>query len=318
MIPVPDATVVITTRDRRAELPDAIESALAQEGADVEVLVVDDGSRDGTSAMVAERYPAVRVDRTERSFGLIAQRSRAARLARAPIIVSIDDDARLVSPRTVAQTLEDFDHDRFGAVAIPFLDVRGQGTSMRQVPPDRSGRWVTHAYIGTAHALRRELFLELGGYRGVLRRQGEEFEYCLRMLAAGRVVRLGRADRVEHHESPQRVTREVLRLATRNELLRTFYLVPLPQAVVVAAKQLADTLPTAHRLGDLGAGLSGAGDAMRMAARTRGQRRPVGRLVLRADRRLRRGSPLLLEALEPHLPPLAAAALGARLPPPPV
>src|SRR5436190_15705876 len=98
---MPEATIVITTRDRRDELAPAVETALAQRGADVEVLVVDDGSRDGTSEMVADRYPAVRVDRTERSLGLIAQRTRAARLARAPIIVSIHDDARLVSEPTV-------------------------------------------------------------------------------------------------------------------------------------------------------------------------------------------------------------------------
>lgn len=311
---MPDATVVITTRDRRDELPRAIETALAQEGAAVEVLVVDDGSRDGTSAMVAERYPDVRLDRTEHSLGLIAQRSRAARLARAPIIVSIDDDARLVSPRTVAQTLEDFDDERIGAVAVPFLDVRAaQVTVERQVAPERTARWVTNVYIGTAHALRRELFLELGGYRSAFSRQGEEFELCLRMLAAGRVVRLGRADRLEHHESPRRPTETMVRLATRNDLLRTFYSVPMPQAVPVAGKQIVGTLAMARRASRLRAGLQGLAEAARMAARNRDQRRPVGRDALRVDRELRRRGPLRLETLEPLLPPLDASAPGARL-----
>ena len=313
---MPDATVVITTKDRRDELPRAVESVLAQEGADIELLVVDDGSRDGTSDMLAERFPGVRVDRSERSLGLIAQRTRAAGLARSPGIVSIDDDARFVSPRTVAQTLEDFDHVRIGAVAIPFLDVREQGTAKRQDAPDRAERWITHVYIGTAHALRRDLFLELGGYRGSLTRQGEEYEYCLRMLAAGRVVRLGRADRLEHHESPRRPTAEMYRLSSRNELLRTFYLAPLPHAVSAAAKQVIGSVGVARRHGHGRAGACGVADAVAMAARTRAERRPVRREVLRADRALRRRSPISLPELEPLLPPIDPASPGARLPPP--
>jgi GT2 family glycosyltransferase len=310
---VPDATIVITTRDRCDELAPAVETALAQRGVDIEVLVIDDGSRDGTSAMLADRYPTVRVDRTEHSLGLIKQRTRAARLARSPIIVSIDDDARLVSEHTVAQTLEDFDHERVGAVAIPFLDVRQQGTVARQVAPDRDGRWVTHAYIGTAHALRRDLFLALGGYRGSLVRQGEEFDYCLRMLAAGRVVRLGRADRLEHHESPRRPLADMFRLSTRNELLRTFYLVPLPQAVLVAVKQVLGNVDAARRHGLGRAGLRGVWNAAVMAAHTRGERRPVSATVFRADRELRRRGPLRLTDLEPLLPVLDSSAEAARL-----
>ena len=310
---MPDATVVITTKDRRDELPLAIESVLAQEGADIELLVVDDGSRDGTSEMVAGRYPGVRIDRSERSLGLIAQRTRAAGLASAPVIVSIDDDARFVSPHTIAQTLADFDHERIGAVAIPFVDIRAQGTAARQEAPDHAQRWIAHVYVGTAHALRRDVFVELGGYRGSLIRQGEEVEYCLRMLAAGRVVRLGRADRLEHHESPRRPTADMYRLSSRNELLRTFYLEPLPGALATAAKQVAANVAVAHRHGHGRPGARGIAEAVAMAARTRSQRRPVGRGVMRADRALRRREPLRLEALEPLMPAIDPAAPGARL-----
>ena len=172
---------------------------------------------------------------------------------------------------------------------------------------------MTHAYIGTAHALRRDLFLELGGYRGSLIRQGEEFDYCLRMLAAGRIVRLGRADRLEHHESPRRPLASMFTLSTRNELLRTFYLVPLPQALVVAAKQLIANVDAARRQGYGRAGLRGVWDAAVMAARMRGERRPVDAGVLRADRELRRRSPIRLEDLEALLPALDSTAAGARL-----
>jgi len=199
---LPDATIVITSKDRRDDLREALHTALAQT-ADVEVLVIDDGSTDGTSEMVRQEFPQVRLERSEQSLGLVEQRNRAAHLARGPIIVSIDDDARLISPRTVEQTLRDFDDARIGAVAIPFLDIR-QSPDPRQVAPDAVDRWCANVYVGTAHALRRDVFLALGGYRGEFRHMTEEYDLCLRLYGSGHVVRLGRADLLHHLESPKR------------------------------------------------------------------------------------------------------------------
>lgn len=53
---MPEASVIIATRNRRSEVSRAIESALAQT-VDVEVLVTDDGSDDGTEAEVMTSFP---------------------------------------------------------------------------------------------------------------------------------------------------------------------------------------------------------------------------------------------------------------------
>src|SRR3954453_4896293 len=164
MPPLPAASVVITSRNRKDHLREAVASALAQD-ADVEVLVVDDGSTDGSGEMVQAEFPQARLIRHDESAGLIVRRTEAAQAATGDIVVSIDDDARLVSEHTVSQTLADFDHERIGAVAMPFVDVR-QSPAPRQTPPDATGRWVTSSYIGTAHAVRRDVFLALGGYTG--------------------------------------------------------------------------------------------------------------------------------------------------------
>jgi succinoglycan biosynthesis protein ExoO len=71
----PKASVVITTRNRKEDLCKAIESALGQTGVAVEVIVVDDGSTDGTSDLVAKRFPAVRLVRFDMSRGYIVQRN---------------------------------------------------------------------------------------------------------------------------------------------------------------------------------------------------------------------------------------------------
>src|SRR5437667_10630570 len=89
---VPIASVVITTKNRRDELFDAVSSAISQ-SVPVEVLVIDDGSTDGTAEMVRTQFPSVRLEQSKMSLGYIVQRNRAAQLASGRFVFSIDDDA---------------------------------------------------------------------------------------------------------------------------------------------------------------------------------------------------------------------------------
>jgi hypothetical protein len=99
------------------------------------------------------------------------------------VIFSLDDDAVFSSPFVVEQTLRDFLHPRIGAVAIPYIEPHKANKEMQRAPT-REDVWIAASYIGTAHAVRRDVFLALGGYREHLVHQGEEGDFCLRMLAA--------------------------------------------------------------------------------------------------------------------------------------
>jgi glycosyltransferase involved in cell wall biosynthesis len=146
-----DATVVITTKDRKQDLRRAVRSAVEQTAAP-EVLVIDDGSSDGTAEMVHEEFPSVRLCREEESAGLIVRRNQGARMAEGDIIFSIDDDAEFSSPHVVEQILQEFDDPRTGAVAIPYVDVK-RSPEMRQEAPVSDKRYCTFSFRGTAHAL---------------------------------------------------------------------------------------------------------------------------------------------------------------------
>ena len=226
MVEFASATVVITTKNRKEDLRNAITSALSQ-SARPEVIVIDDGSSDGTSDMVHAEFPQARVYRVEVSLGLIRQRNRGAQLATGDVIFSIDDDAAFSSPHVVSQTLAEFDDPRVGAVAIPFVNVN-QDPRVMQRAPEESGVFVTNTYIGTAHAVRRDLFNRLGGYRGHLIHQGEESDFCIRLLSAGYVVRLGRADVIHHFESPRRNLKRMDYYGRRNDVLFAWHNVPWP------------------------------------------------------------------------------------------
>ena len=97
----PEVSVIIPTYNRRAMLPEAIDSVLAQSIESFELIVIDDGSTDGTSEYLARpvgraSLPAapVRTIWVERidHRGPAAARNRGAAMARAPLIAFLDSD----------------------------------------------------------------------------------------------------------------------------------------------------------------------------------------------------------------------------------
>jgi hypothetical protein len=80
------------------------------------------------------------------------------------VIFSIDDDAEFSAPNVGEQTLRRFCHPRIAAIAIPYMEPH-KSQNKFQNAPDIDGIWVTDSFRGTSYALKRDVFLRLGGYR---------------------------------------------------------------------------------------------------------------------------------------------------------
>ena len=297
------ATVVIVTKNRKDDLLVAVRSALSQT-ARPEVIVIDDGSTDGTAATLRE-CPGVRFVRHDDSRGYIVRRNEAARLASGDAVFSIDDDAAFTSPLTVEQTLREFDAPRIGAIAIPYIEPR-KSSHQFQTAPDVRQPWITDSFIGTAHAVRRDVFLKVGGYQEALVHQGEEEDFCLRMLAAGYVVRLGTADPIHHYESPRRDFSRMDYYGRRNAILFAWHLVPLTVLPVHLAGVTINAIRTALRLRRGSAMWRGTFDGYLLAAAAFKRRTAVSWRTYRLHRQLRKRGPIDMTAAESRLPSLAA------------
>jgi GT2 family glycosyltransferase len=297
------ATVVIATRDRRDELRRALEGVYWQD-IPLEVIVLDDGSTDGTEELVRTFFPTVIYRRLHTHLGIPALRNLGSRLASTPVLVSLDDDCVLTSPRTIGQTLSDFDHERIAAVGIPFLD--GDERIPRHHPLDADRPWVASTFVGAAHAIRRDVFAGLGGYRSDWFYSWEEADLSLRMLANGFVVRLGTADLIEHRPSRARSVRLMDSYGRRNSVLFTWNNVPtryLPHHFArITAKGVALAISTRRPGNHLKGFLSGCGELVQR----REERSPVAPSVYRLYRSLQRRRAVALEEIEPLLPALTS------------
>ncbi|MBK0399762.1 glycosyltransferase family 2 protein [Limibaculum sp. M0105] len=293
------ATVVIVSKNRCNDLRKAIASCLSQT-AKPQIIVVDDASTDQTASMVLREFPEVGFIRHEESRGCVLRRNEAAALASFDVIFSIDDDAEFSTPHVVEQALADFSESRIGALSIPLIEPR-KGGEVQNRPPDDRDIWVSDTFIGTAYAVRRQCFLKVGGFRGDLIHQGEETDFCIRLLDSGFVVRLSNADPIIHHESPFRDLDRMHYFGRRNDLLFAANNVPAELAVLHMLATTVNGLRAAMSATERGAMLRGIGDGWWHALRALGGRCPVRRETYQLFRQLRTSGALTFSEVAPRL-----------------
>ncbi len=199
-------SVVIPCFDSEATIERAVGSVLSQTHQDLEVVVVDDGSTDGTGDLVLRLAAA---DEAARGAGggrvrLIRQENRGPgparnaglREARGDAIAFLDADDHWM-PRyleRVAWALEQFPYA--GAVATDFLEVhghrvrpaqrRGRREQARMVPDYFRARMDrTLASATSSVVIRRSVAEQVGPIREDLGLYGEEQEYWARITARG-------------------------------------------------------------------------------------------------------------------------------------
>jgi glycosyltransferase involved in cell wall biosynthesis len=119
----PRVTVLVAVKDGLPWLRDAVESVLSQTYADFELLLVDDGSTDG-SADAAESYgdPRIRVLRNERNLGQVPSLNRGLHEARGEYVARLDaDDVCL--PGRLERQLALLESDPSVALVGTWMDV---------------------------------------------------------------------------------------------------------------------------------------------------------------------------------------------------
>jgi GT2 family glycosyltransferase len=306
----PSAAVVIPTRNRRDLLRRLILSSLAQT-VPVEVLVMDDGSTDGSPEMVRREFPEVRLYELGRGMGPAFQRNRGVELASAEIVFPVDDDSVFSTARVVEQTILEFADPRVAAVGIPFLNPRLDWT-LHQRAPDLRHTWIAHTFVGAAHAVRRSVFLEAGGYREHFFYMGEEGDLCLRFLQMGHVVRLGNADPVHHMESPRRNLALADYCGRRNDVLFAWHNVPTRFLPAHLAVTTLNGVRAALRSSNTFRMLLGLLHGYTGSLRRWQERRPVSVSMYRLHRRLKKSGLLALDTIEQELPEIAQAGVETR------
>jgi len=186
----PRVTVVVATRDRRDRLAGTLAHLTGPAAAPV--VVVDNGSSDGSAQLVAERYPGVRVVRLPGNAGAVA-RTAGVRLATTAHVAFADDDSWW-DDGALDRAADALDAaPRLGlvvgrAVLWPSGRTDAVSVKMARAPigrePDLPGPSVAGFPACTA-VVRRSAYLGVGGFSPLLEFGGEEELLSLDLAAAG-------------------------------------------------------------------------------------------------------------------------------------
>jgi glycosyltransferase involved in cell wall biosynthesis len=164
-------SVVLPVRDGERFVREAVESVLAQTYADLELIVVDDGSTDGTAAALAGfRDERLRVLRQEPS-GLVAALRRGVAEARAPLVARMDADD-VSEPARLERQVELLERrPRVGMAATWTAVIDEEGRELRRevLPPaheDLARRLLLrNPFQHGSVVVRRDALEAAGGYR---------------------------------------------------------------------------------------------------------------------------------------------------------
>ena len=128
MSPPPRVSVVIPTYNREAYIRDAIDSILAQSLADFELLVIDDGSTDGSCRAVrAYDDSRIRLIRNDGNLGIAVTRNAGLGFARGEYLAFLDSDDWARPDRLARQTAFLDSHPDHGAVGCWVAWMDGDG-----------------------------------------------------------------------------------------------------------------------------------------------------------------------------------------------
>lgn len=162
----PLVSVVIAAYNAEAYLEDTLRAALAQTYSPLEVVVVDDGSKDGTAALVRERFPDVHLIQQENA-GQAAARNRGVEEARGEVIAFLDADD-LWLPEKIARQMDVLSaHPDAALVYAGWArpGFRGKRLGGQVVPLHFLQISFGYFICPTGVVVSRERFLEVGGFR---------------------------------------------------------------------------------------------------------------------------------------------------------
>lgn len=302
----PELSVVLVNHNGADCLPAALDALRANTSEpEVEVVVVDSASSDGSWEGLHDRWDRVRVLRFDHNIGFAAGCNRGAEAARGrlvafvnfdgevepgwdgPLRAALDGDAgvsvaggALVRPDGV--TLE-----AAGLAIAPNMATYGQHENVpRTDGPQRP--FDTAAASGALMMLRREQFLALGGFHEPIWMYGEEADLCLR--APGRTVidpRSAIRHEMGHAAGPERSATR-LYWPSRNRLMNAARHLPAGRMLLSVAASAGFDLLTLAQLRSgaaVRAVARGWRDGLRLMprerrARTRAQRRAAAARVV--------------------------------------
>ncbi|HJQ67353.1 MAG TPA: glycosyltransferase [Blastocatellia bacterium] len=179
---LPAVTIGIATKNRWEDLRTTLSMIEAFGRGRLRVLIFDDASDAECPFDVASICSGAELKRFSRSEGYIVRRNQLAREMDSKYYLSLDDDSFPYSGSLEAAIEFAEGNEEILCLSFP---IYNPVTGKHQLRSLQESPYMVQSFIGCGHLLRRERFLELGGYCEDLIHFGEEEELAVRGFQRG-------------------------------------------------------------------------------------------------------------------------------------
>ena len=176
----PLVTVNILSYNRKDDLRNTLQKVSEQDYKNIEVIVVDNNSRDGSVEMVKSEFPSVRLLELQKNIG-IAGWNEGAKIAKGEYLLFLDDDS-YPAQQTLSSVLPQCNES-----TIVALDIRYP--SGEYYAPYFMQSNMYPIFIGCGVIIPRNIFIALNGFEPLLFLYAHEDEFSMRALQFGYTLR---------------------------------------------------------------------------------------------------------------------------------
>ena len=241
-------SVMITTKNRAADLRRTLGVLRTLNPAPLEVLITADGCTDDTAATIQRELPTTRLIINEVGRGSVASRDRMMREARGDLVLALDDDSHPEQADCLALIAPLFEQNP--KLAIAHFPQRTDEYPATLTQTDFGPAMLTRSFANSGAVLRRAVYLELPGFPPEFFHMYEEPDYGLQCVGAGFEVLFTPVITIRHHYSGQ--TRSELRnhhRHSRNEFWSVLLRCPFPHCAGLIFYRIFSQLRYASKRG---------------------------------------------------------------------
>lgn len=225
-IVIPTAGVIASKKSRQIDLITNLVKQIRERSTykNIEIIVVDNGDLSESQQLFLKKYNCKQITFSEKKVNISAKLNLGVTLACGELLLLMNDDIEVISPRWIERMVEHFEKEHVGVVGAKLLYPSGLiqhvGVAFRAGYPDHvRGKYFGNEagyfystcgvrnYSGVTGAVmmtRTALYRQLGGYAEVLAINYNDMEYCFKVRNSNyQVVYAPRAALI-HMESESR------------------------------------------------------------------------------------------------------------------
>jgi len=259
MKPLKKVTAIIVNWNDKNVIDECIQSLLDQDRSEIEVIISDNGSKDGSIEYLQRSFPSIKIIENGKNLGFGSAINKGLVIAKGDYIIFLNSDLKL-NPKCIGELVKLLESDSNIGGAIPkILHIDQQNTInslgvlinftgiaypnlLGQKDPD----WIEpfESACGGIFMLRREVYETVGGFDEDLFLYHEDHDLSWRIRLAGWYLKVNPKATMYHHYKFNKGVRKYysseknrLYLLVKNMEVKTLVLI-FPALLIVEISQL--------------------------------------------------------------------------------